>query len=257
MMDIVGRYESSPFLYHYTKQVNYIISIIEKGFFPRLNDEDYSFLFPHLGRAYTMVSIPMVCFTDIPIGQNRLTVHTKAYGRYAIGLTKRWAVKNRLNPVHYIVPETIPVKAFQELFTYCDKPSEDERTSKQLQNSLWTLAAYFKVYYSETRPGQEKKIYYNEREWRYVPALLDSEISDTVNYLCGPHIQNMTYRTQITKKMENHPLLFSAEDVTEIIVRSEDERRKVIEAISKMDRFPLEDKKSLSEKIVNVDNDVL
>lgn len=50
------------------------------------------------GQQVPMI-VPMICFCDI-----RLETITRFsnYGRYGIGLTKEWGIKNKLNPVFYL-----------------------------------------------------------------------------------------------------------------------------------------------------------
>jgi len=55
------------------------------------------------GQQVPMI-VPMICFCDI-----RLETITRFsnYGRYGIGLTKEWGIKNKLNPVFYLENSTL------------------------------------------------------------------------------------------------------------------------------------------------------
>lgn len=49
--------------------------------------------------AHDFVAFPMVCFCDIPL--SRIDEHIGFYGRFGIGMTRKWAEQNGLNPVLY------------------------------------------------------------------------------------------------------------------------------------------------------------
>jgi hypothetical protein len=85
---------SSNTLFHFTINMDHIISILEEGFRPNLSLEDLSCL-----QLEQKLAIPMVSFCDIPLSQTKL--HMKHYGYYAIGLSKSWGQKNGVNPVLY------------------------------------------------------------------------------------------------------------------------------------------------------------
>lgn len=85
---------SANALYHFTKSLDILFSILENGFYPRASLEDFTFLFPQskaleaLGLT-SSVAIPMVCFTDLPL--DRMTRHREFYGQYSISMTKNGA----------------------------------------------------------------------------------------------------------------------------------------------------------------------
>jgi hypothetical protein len=86
---------SSNALFHFTSSFNQLNDILKDKFKLTYCHEEYT-LNHELYDSY----YPMVSFCDIPlsIAQNQI----KAYGSYAIGLTKEWATANKLNPVVYI-----------------------------------------------------------------------------------------------------------------------------------------------------------
>lgn len=48
---------------------------------------------------HDFVAFPMVCFCDIPL--SRIDEHIGFYGKFGIGMTRKWAEQNGLNPVLY------------------------------------------------------------------------------------------------------------------------------------------------------------
>ncbi|MDR0829874.1 MAG: hypothetical protein LBN95_07165 [Prevotellaceae bacterium] len=110
---------------------------------------------------------PMISFCDIPLSDAER--HFDAYGRYGIGLTKKWAMKNGVNPVLYIDKNSLIAKSIYELIkARRDKASNltDEQKSRILE-----IKSYAKNYAGELKRGGINKSdyrFYDEREWRLV-----------------------------------------------------------------------------------------
>lgn len=102
---------SSNLLFHFTPKVEFLVSILDKGFFPRTAKEDISFMLPNYPSC--KVGIPMVCFTDIPFELSE--PHRQEYGSFGIGLKKEWGINNGLNPVNYIIKNSEMYKAYNHL----------------------------------------------------------------------------------------------------------------------------------------------
>jgi len=86
---------SSNTLFHFTKTKENLLGILQDTFHPRYCLEKFG-----VGDMETEAAIPMVSFCDIPLSQ--IKNHLKIYGRYGLGLSKRWAKKRGLNPVLYL-----------------------------------------------------------------------------------------------------------------------------------------------------------
>ncbi|MEK0446855.1 MAG: hypothetical protein RLZZ399_2176 [Verrucomicrobiota bacterium] len=152
-------------LFHFTKNLDALKSILKDGFWPRYCLEDIRW---QNFDQFEYVAFPMVCFCDIPIG--RIVQHVEFYGSYGIGVTKEWGLKNKLNPIVYLSgPEPLG-GAFNALsnvvFSHPDK--------KQVETGL----EHFRHLVAHTKPisgkmmvsGKEiDKEFYAESEWRFVP----------------------------------------------------------------------------------------
>lgn len=91
---------SSETLFHFTPKPEYLFQLLQNEFKPRYYPEII-----HLEGMKTLnKAIPMVCFCDIPLSQ--IKDHIDTYGNYGIGMTKEWAIKNKLNPVLYLEPSS-------------------------------------------------------------------------------------------------------------------------------------------------------
>ncbi|QHQ25860.1 abortive infection system antitoxin AbiGi family protein [Pectobacterium parvum] len=83
-------------LFHFTKSKRAFNNIIKSSFF-KVSYARETIKGPTSKREF---GIPMISFCDIRLSQ--LEKHTNSYGRFGIGLSKEWAVKNGLNPVVYM-----------------------------------------------------------------------------------------------------------------------------------------------------------
>ena len=72
---------SANTLFHFTRDMDTLLSILRSKFYPRLCLEQK--IVPTLDLR---LAIPMVCFCDIPLSQ--ISEHTEMYGEYAIGIKK-------------------------------------------------------------------------------------------------------------------------------------------------------------------------
>ena len=83
-------------LFHYTQKEDTLISILKDGFKFSYSKEDII--------HDVFLAIPMISFCDIPLSIS--SEHSKKYGKYAIGLSKKNLIRDYpeyLNPVNYII----------------------------------------------------------------------------------------------------------------------------------------------------------
>lgn len=246
---------SSNLLFHYTKNPEIVISILEKGFYPRVALEDASFILPNYDKQ--TIGIPMVCFTDIPY--NLATEHRSEYGSFGIGLKKEWGIKNGICPIAYFVRGTKANATYNKLqkllIDYALKLDDGvHRKKKQKQkhtehrdealNILIEYAGFLKIYsedvYTNIKP------YYNEREWRYLPPFIDEKTEKT-GYCNRLLTNDCTEKNKLNKYMEEHYTLnFTLIDLEMLIVPEEakDNLKRLIQQSS------LERKSEYIDKIV-------
>jgi hypothetical protein len=160
---------SSNILFHFTKSMGDIKSILKHGFFPHYCPE-YS-LDPVDRKAARkglppMHAAPMVCFCDLPL--SLISKHLKKYGSYGIGLSKKWGRKHGVAPVIYTHTKT-QTRLLSRLATRAAKGNDESAA-----NDLKILSAYTKPYFGpewKDNGGKRRAMFYDEREWRYVPVL--------------------------------------------------------------------------------------
>lgn len=153
----------SDTLFHFTKNIDTLKSILKNGFWPRYSLEDFRWYNPQMD----FISYPMVCFCDIPL--TRLREHVNFYGDYGLGMTKQWAKKNGLNPVVYLSQSTPLLNALVRLFG--KNPTSFGGYYLESAEDVNSILSYIKpIEGNITINGRIiYKEFYQENEWRYVP----------------------------------------------------------------------------------------
>lgn len=221
---------SSNALFHFTNKNN-LIGILENEFYPKYSIEPYY----EQGEECYRVGIPMVCFCDIPLSQ--VEEQLRVYGHYGIGMTKKWAKKNRLNPVLYLESHSILLEQVDSVLhhNYEDLKGLIEQgleisSLRQDRYSLSYVFMHTKPFdgYHERGGKKEPKKFYDEREWRYVPNInrLDGDELLLNNKLLGE--ETLKRKNEQLKK---HKLTFEPDDIEYLIISKESERHNLINSI--------------------------
>lgn len=214
---------SANSIIHYTSKLDNILSIIHsKGL-------RFSYCLETVktrGSKKFSAAIAMVSFCDIPLSDYKKHFYNKKntgdlgyYGDYAIGLTKKWARDNGLNPVLYVDSKS-------HVSTSLRKDFEHFMRSNGPVNDLTPhqLFLYSKNYEGELyRDGilQKKEYrYYDEREWRIVPD--SKQISN--NPIVLDEYVYRGYKAGFQNAINSNLLHFSLEDISYIIVKSNEEK---------------------------------
>lgn len=91
---------TSDTLFHYTKSLKNLENILSKKFLLTYCHETYILNYQTHDNYY-----PMISFCDIPLSLSKKQVDS--YGSYAIGMTKEWGIRNKLNPVLYVEKDSL------------------------------------------------------------------------------------------------------------------------------------------------------
>lgn len=253
-------------LFHYTKELDTLKRILAEGLKPNYCEETFSIL----DNPDLIVGIPMVSFCDIPL--TRITNFREKYGKYAIGLSKEWGLKNGINPVFYATPNSFVLNSLGEIEEIRMRKEEflNERMSSEgklfttnslnfnalplnqadpdfgeILNSVMDNAHLFQVrstLLGFTKPfinkGRDKGMgqnNYEENEWRFV---LGESVITNVNWLWGDtYAKWRGDRAKPKPESKFSPLTFDIEDVNFIILRNDSEIRDMIKYIDGLDEF--------------------
>lgn len=156
-------------------------------------------------------AVPMVCFTDIPM--KHIQEHMDWYGNYGLGMSRKWAIANgRICPVLYLN------KMSKSVINAIAKRS---RNSGQICMADYEIFSLIKNYEGKTKKNHdklEKKILYEEREWRYIPILPKERRFYRVETHSVPNWEDLNNSTIEYKAS------FHASDIDYIILNYESER---------------------------------
>lgn len=222
---------------HYLDNFENLLKILKDGFAPsycleKINDLD--------------LYIPMTSFCNIPLNDVDLYMR---YGKYGIGMSLDWALKNSISPVIYIheatpfkelhssinriqisrmIQKVFDNKSFDDLeSTIHDFDfSEYDRTLKEVKDVTVPAIQFFKNW-KTTYKGKEI-VTYHEREWRYIPKLENERLLSSADFL-------KLKGARFAKKphLPEHTLsLNSIEEIRYVLIKSEDQRDKILKVLT-------------------------
>jgi len=241
--------ESANYLFHYTTEMNHLVSIMNDFFMPFYCMESLDYLnlteFKTEGMAY-----PLVCFCDIPLSRHKL--HKRKFGEYGIGMKKEWGMKNHLSAVVYTHSKSMTITSLSILINMArliqEKLTEEE--SQVFNNSVSLLIMHYKSYEGrqfikeESLFANEITCFYNEREWRYIPLDVDGlKISLKISEYRNTQI--LHEQNKLIQK--NNRLKFNLNDVEFLFLKNEAEIDLFLSKLSL--KYSEEDKREIKKKI--------
>lgn len=179
------------------------------------------------------ISIPMVCFCDIPL--SKIAKHSDYYGAYGIALDKEFSTNKNVQPVTYINEKSSYYRDFSNtisnLILYDDHPGDKW---KFLTDFMLTQMLYSKPIYGESFKGAEKikKLFKDECEWRYIPELpkdMDIILINRKNTQEGRDLYNAALAQEENKSTW---LSFNPSEISYLIVPDENAAIDLIDYIS-------------------------
>lgn len=239
-------------LFTFSTKLAYIIPSIEKQIIsPRYCVEDISYLELE---SFEKIAYPMKCFCDINL--HRIQEHLQWYGYYGLAFSKAWGMRNCIQPVHYINPESELRKDFATAFSAALNAKTDDESSEQIKmkNYLLHQLMYFKPYdgmiKNRVTGEQNRKCFTDECEWRFVPdvskvkyeqMLLDNSVYD---------IRLLTDLSNSMFGMQEISLSFDYSDLKYIIVKTIDDFQELAAAIVDLKLDKLKEQQLFSKIII-------
>lgn len=170
------------------------------------------------------IASPVVCFSD-----QMLRSITNEYGNYALVMKKSWAKSKGLNPVLYFEEHSLLTGILGEL-EYLSHAVESAAEitdaedsvicrANSLEKNMYGLFGYIKSYQNKVKTGKipENYIFYDEKEWRYVPHHSELKQEDKLELLISKerYEQNKEY---FNSKAREYKLSFEIEDIEYVVL---------------------------------------
>lgn len=208
-------------LFHFTRSLDTLLSILQNGFYPKCCMEDIEwFDLPN----DVQMAFPMCCFCDIPL--SRLSEHTDYYGNYGVGLTKDWGIRNKLNPVVYTPPngqiQSLMKHLYERLLDDISDGTQFDIRRDELSNESYKLWSLIKPVTGKMYGSDTVKEFYQENEWRYVPNV-EVLLTET---------QFIENRDRLDKILQKMRLVFLPDDIRYIFVKNDDDIPTIIDHIN-------------------------
>lgn len=247
-------------LFNFTTDISYLIFPLKnKMLSPRYCEENISYLrVQEDKKRIKKIYIPMKCFCDINL--HRIREHLNWYGFYGLAFTKEWAMRNNIQPIHYINPSSNFRKDFTKAFNLALKTINlpESILEKNLKSQLLSQLVYMKPYSGKMENRLQKKTlekcFTDECEWRYIPDVSKTDYSPI--YFGDTIIDLGNIKDLSDSMIENKEisLTFEYSDLKYIIVKTDEDFRFIVKEIEKF-ALPKEEIYDLISKIIIWDND--
>lgn len=233
-------------LFHFTKDLKVLKSILKHGFFPKYSLEDIAWF---VAQEIDAVAFPVVSFCDIPL--SRITDHVTFYGQYGIGMRRQWGIKRGFNPIVYVSETSDLVILMRQISQSCVAAYNADKNEDHL-NHYRRLAGFCKPLEGKmsVRGQTVSKLFYQESEWRYLAS--HEEIP---RYLMKQDFYDPETFARANDLAAKHcSLKFGPQDVKYIFVRSEEDIPELVDFINEeLALFPQRDVQILIANIVTQD----
>ncbi len=270
--------QSANSLFHFMQQRDYLISALERrALVPRYCFENVEYLRLLNGKNKLIHEIAVLqkCFCDIQLHKieerceivyhglddspeedgsynvKNYETHTSCYGKFALGFSKGWGLKNGLQPVIYVSEDSGYIENFKSMFEYAINKDVEDCIIDDVIGRL-AISKPLKGIMKRSVSGRTieiEKNFHDEKEWRYIPKDEQLRALNKEKIIAKGIIRENLLAINgslETKKNDSIWLHFDYQDIKYIIVPDRFERRRLIEFIQGMpdERFGSDIQKS-------------
>ena len=254
---------SANTLFHFTNSSDNLESILKNEFHPRYCLENWDVIFPEV-KELQEIAIPMVSFCDIPLSQ--IKNHVKYYGKYAIGLTKEWGIKNNICPVLYTYKQSELSAHLKRILAGTLSSGIEAFKNNNFKNIFYEwfkLIKYLKPYegvlWRDGNYHNGKIKFYDEREWRFcpnIPTSDKSQLDKPTSFLAKETFLKPDSAKNANIILEQYKLSFDPKDIKYIIVDRENEILGMVNKIIqiKQNKYTHADLQILTTRIISMEH---
>lgn len=253
--------QSANTLFNFMPKLEYLLdNLRQMKMYPRYVEENVEFLNLTYGnRKIRKVAFPMLCFCDINL--HKLSLHvegdvgkkTDGYGKYGVGLDKKWCELHGFQPISYLNPISKQTTDFSKIINVGLKSLYDnsEMNEQYFDYILEQLALSKPLTGKMLKEKIEiQKNFHDEKEWRFLPNLDDVPIPSFLNDATMPDY--MTWRAKdmsdaLRAEPQTH-LNISIEAIKYIFVDTIDDREELLNLLK--ENFKIEEALILASKII-------
>lgn len=226
---------SSNTLFQFTRNPDTLVKILSSGgFWPR-----YCIEFGWREKLTYDFAVPQCCFCDIPL--SAIQSHMGFYGEYGIGMTKDWGIEKGISPVMYVIPNSHLVKIINGI----RKAAKGVADNTKFFAFLKRYRGVNYRYVDGDWIARKNYLYYNEREWRYVPSELSAK-----EMIIRVDKKEEFDTNKLSQHTKAYLCSFKAEDIRYMIVKNEEERISLVQEIEKLTNWSESEKNLLKSKIL-------
>ncbi|WP_157358281.1 abortive infection system antitoxin AbiGi family protein [Winogradskyella sp. J14-2] len=175
-------------------------------------------------------AVPMVSFSDLRLSELKENIGT--YGKFGIGLTKKWAIESGLNPVMYASDQSLFTANFidgiEKFFQLVNNTADSSGRNETAYNNTLNTLRYVKNYQGDLIRPRHKTVpnyvFANEREWRYVPPIRDNIQS----FVPIEQIATSQQKSRLNRKVRDITLHFQPDDIQYLIVENDNDINELI-----------------------------
>lgn len=238
-------------LFNFMQELNFLITTVKnKMLSPRYCEEDIRYLNI---KGLERLAIPMKCFCDINL--HKISEHLQWYGYYGIAFSKEWGMKQGIQPIQYINPNSNLCKDFSQAFSSAltIKSKKQTKAMKQMKNFMLHEIMFYKPYSGVMKRNNEEtqeKCFTDECEWRFVP---DVTVCNFAQVIHNENIFNAGILREMSDSMcglSEISLKFEYEDIKYIIIKTNEDFIKFTEEIKNIKLTDLQAYELVSKIIV-------
>lgn len=233
---------SSNILWHQTNK---------EGFYKILESKKllYSYCLERIIPVFDLkpTAFPMISVSDYPFSE--ISNNNWTYGNYCIGFRQNWGIKVGFSPVCYC---SYGSRVLQQLNVLLKEAIKTE--SKKLFGVAMFMFAHMKFVQAPLKTKDklfEKYRFYDEREWRVVPYITETDEAEILPFLIEDSYKEYK-KNHNNSSLLNMGVDFQYEDIHYIIVESEEDVQKTRDVVG--DRIHIFTKDEVISDVIGIDH---